>query len=111
MYIPQTDLSVGVLTVLVKGPCLDCRSVRGCALSFLCAGCGNGEGHVAPVYAKWSPALVFAVKLNGFSRFSLKMASGALGASGCALGVPWVLLGASWVLLGASWVPPGYMDI
>ena len=25
---PQTDLSVGVLTVLVKGPCLRLRSVR-----------------------------------------------------------------------------------
>ena len=27
-FIPQTDLSVGVLTVLVKGPCLRCRSGR-----------------------------------------------------------------------------------
>jgi hypothetical protein len=84
--------------VLVKGPCRVRRSVRGCALSFLCAGCGNGEGHVAPVYAKWSVALSFAVKLDGCSRFPFKIASGPLGASGCPLGVPWV---SPWCLLGA----------
>ena len=111
-FIPQTDLSVGVLTVLYqRGLAWTVAPDAHCVTSFLCAGCGNGEGHVAPVYAKWSPALVFAVKLNGFSRFSLKMASGALGASGCPLGVPWVspwcLLGAPGCVLGASWVPPG----
>ena len=86
-------------------------SAGGCRCSFLCAGCGNGEGHVAPVYAKWSPALFFAEKSYGFSRFPFKIASGALGASGCPLGVPWVspwcLLGAPGCVLGASWVPPG----
>ena len=35
------------------------------ARSFLCAGCGNGEGHVGPVYAKVVARVVFAVKLNG----------------------------------------------
>ena len=102
---PKLSLAVGVLTVLYQRG-LDSvgHPAPVGALSFLCAGCGNGEGHVAPVYAKWSPAVVFAVKLNGFSRFSIKMVSGALGASGCPLGVPWVLLGASWVLLDASWV-------
>ena len=34
-YIPQTDLSVGVLTVLYKGPCLRRRSVDGCRSSFM----------------------------------------------------------------------------
>ena len=69
--IPQTDLSVGVLTVLYYGG-LDSGGVlcaglcAGCVDSFLCAGCGNGESNVAPVYAKHSVALVFAVNLNGF---------------------------------------------
>ena len=58
------------------------------ALSFLCAGCGNGEGHVAPVYAKRSLAQLLTVKLSGFGTFWLKTLSGAFGASG---------LGASWV--------------
>ena len=81
----------------------------------LCAGCGNGEGHVAPVYAKRSLAQLLTVKLNGFGTFCLKTLSGAFGASGWPVGGSWVppgcLLGASWVppgcLLGASWVPPG----
>ena len=94
--------------MLLKGLVSDDAPGELGALSFLWAGCGNGEGHVAPVYAKWSPALVFAVKLNGFSRFSLKIASGALGAFGCPLGLSWVrpgcLLGAS----GCSWVSPGW---
>ena len=64
-----------------------------CARLLLLTGCGLGEGHVAPVYAKWSVAVVFVVKLNGFGRFYFKNLSGVLGASG-------------W-LLGASWVPPG----
>ena len=34
--------------------------------SFLRAGCRNGEGHVAPVYAKVVARVVFALKLNGF---------------------------------------------
>ena len=66
----------------------------------MCAGCGNGEGHVAPVYAKWSVALVFVVLAD----FQLKWPLEPL----VLLGVPWVspgcLLGVSWVLLGASWV-------
>ena len=88
--------------------------LAGCVGSFLCAGCGNGEGHVAPVYAKWLLVFVFAVKHYDFGTFSLKMASGALGASGCPLGASWVLpgcllgaSGCSWVLPGCSWVHPG----
>ena len=72
--------------------------------SFLCAGCGNGEGHVAPVYAKWLARSVFAVKHNDFGTFYIKILSGALGGSGCLLGASWVPLGC---LLGAFWVPPG----
>ena len=106
---PNRFICRGSYGVVSKGPCFLSRSVRACGDSFLCAGCGNGEGHVAPVYAKWSPALVFAVKLNGFSRFSLKIASGALGAFGCPLGLSWVSPGC---VLGVSWVPlvaPGYL--
>ena len=75
-----------------------------CGDSFLCAGCGNGEGHVAPVYAKRSVAPVFAVKHNDFGTFYIKILSGALGGSGCLLGASWVPLGC---LLGAFWV--GYI--
>ena len=108
-FSPNSLCCRGSYGVVSKGPCLGFRSVRACGDSFLCAGCGNGEGHVAPVYAKWSPALVFAVKLNGFSRFSFKMPSGALGAFGCPLGLSWVSPGC---VLGVSWVPlvaPGYL--
>ena len=83
--------------------------IRVYARSFLCAGCGNGEGRVAPVYAKVVTRVVFAVNLDGFGRFYVKMSPGALGASGCLLGPPGCLLGVSWVppgcLLGVSWVP------
>ena len=78
--------------------------IRVYARSFLCAGCGNGEGHVAPVYAKRTVARVFAVKHNDFGTFYIKILSGALGGSGCLLGASWVPLGC---LLGAFWVPPG----
>ena len=67
---------------------------------FLCAGCGLGEAHVAPVYAKHSLAPLFVLKHNGFDTFYVKNLSGAFGASG------W-LLGVSWVLPGCFWVPPG----
>ena len=70
------------------------------ARSFLCAGCGLREGHVAPVYAKLVARVVFAVKHYGFGIFFMKDCSGPLAAS-------WVSLGAFWALLGASWVPPG----
>ncbi len=83
--LPKQSVAVGVLTVLYQ-------SVLARLLSpfvawpvpshFLCAGCGNGEGHVAPVYAKWSPALVFTVKQYYFCAFSLKVLSGVLAASG-----------------------------
>ena len=56
------------------------------ARSFLCAGCGLREGHVAPVYAKLVARSVFAVKHNDFGTFSLKILSGAIGAYGCLLG-------------------------
>ena len=79
--------------------------IRVYARSFLCAGCGNGESHVASVYAKWLVRSVFAVKRNDFGTFCIKILSKALGGSGCLLVG---LLGASWVppgcLLGASWV-------
>ena len=72
--------------------------------SFLCAGCGLGEGHAAPVYAKVVVGVVFAVKQNGFDTLCIKDLFGALGASWCLLGASWVLpgclLSASWVLLG-----------
>ena len=73
---PQTVLTVGVLTVLDKRG-LDSGGVPFAVPgdSFLCAGCGNGEGHVAPVYAKPSVAPVYAVKHNDFGRFSLKILS------------------------------------
>ena len=101
---PQTVLTVGVLTVLDKrGLARYLAPFAVSGDSFLCAGCGNGEGHVAPVYAKWSVAPVYAVKHNDFGRFSLKILSGALGASGWLLGAFWVPLGC---FLGASWVSP-----
>ena len=41
--------AVGVLTVLdQRGLARSAAPFALCALSFLCAGCGNGEGHVAP---------------------------------------------------------------
>ena len=85
---PQTVFAVGVLTVLYQR-CLDrlVAPFAACALSFLCAGCVNSEGRVAPVWAKCAPAFVFAVKLSGFDTFSFKMASGALGVSGSLFGV------------------------
>ena len=83
--IPQTFLTVGVLTVLDKrGLATDAALFATGARSFLCAGCGLGQEHVAPVYAKRLPAPVVAVKHYDFSTFSLKIISGALGAS-----VPW----------------------
>ena len=72
--------------------------------SFLCAGCGLGEGHVAPVYTKWLARSVVAVKHSDFCTFYIKILSGAIGGSGCLLGASWVPLGC---LLGASWVPSG----
>ena len=105
---PKQSSAVGVLTVWYKGPCRVARSGRAlgklCALSFLCAGCGNGEGHVAPVYAKHSFALTLVVKHNGFRKLYLSMSSGALGSSGCLLGASWVPPGCLWA---ASWVLPG----
>ena len=79
--------------------------------SFVCAGCGRGEGHVAPINAKVVARVVFATKGNGFRTFCIKDPLGALGASWCLLGACWVppgcFLEASWVLLGcllaASW--------
>ena len=72
--------------------------------SFLCAGCRNGEGHVAPVYAKRSVASLLTVKHCGFGTFYVKRPPGALSASGCLVGVSWLfpgtLLGVSWCLLG-----------
>ena len=76
------------------------------ARSLLCAGCGLGEGHVAPVYAKVVARVVVAVKHNCFNTFCIKDASGPLGASWVSLGASWLppgcLLGASWLLLGYS---------
>ena len=89
--------------MLVKGPWKVMRFGRAlgklCAPSFLCAACGLGEGHVAPVYAIVSARVVFGVNLDGFGRFYVKMSPGALGASGCLLGVSWVCPGC---LLGVS---------
>ena len=62
-----------------------------CRCQLLCAGCGNGEGHVAPVYAKRSLTQLLTVKHTGFGTFCLKTLSGSPGASGCLLGVWWVL--------------------
>ncbi len=91
-----------------------CAPGAHCVGSFLCAGCGNGEGHVAPVYAKWSPALVFHIFIqNGFwSPWCLWVSPGCflgvswvpLVAPGCLLGTPGYILGASWLLLGVSWL-------
>ena len=114
---PQQSLDWGVLADVLRG-WVECKralpGVSRCQL--LCAGCGNGEGHVAPVYAKRSLTQLLTVKHNGFGTFWLQMPPGALGAS-CgslgALGVPCgCLLGASWVLLGwllAAWCP--WVDI
>ena len=84
-----------------------------------------GEGHSRLVETKWSVASVFAVKHNGFARFS---SLEPLCRPGCLLGASWVLpgclpgasgcfLGAFWVPLGAFWVPgcleawmPGCLD-
>ena len=103
----------------------------------LCTGCGNGEGHIACVYAKASLAPPLVVNRSAFGTFDFKMcvleplvplgspgclldvsgrcldAPGCLlSAAGCLLiGVSWVLLGVFWVLLGApgcSWVCPGH---
>ena len=49
--------------------------------SLLCAGCGLGEGQVAPVHAKWSVAPLSSIKHDGFGTLLLQDASGALGAS------------------------------
>ena len=61
--------------------------------SLLCAGCGNGEGHVAPVVV---------VKHNDFDTFSLKSSL-----------EPLVPQGDSWVhFLGVSWVSHGcFLDV
>ena len=79
---------------------MEIARIRVYGRSFLCTGCGLGEGHVAPVCAKVVARIVFAVKHYGFNTFCIKDAFGPLAAS-------WVSLGASWVPLGASWVPPG----
>ena len=57
---PKQSSAVGFLTVLEKRG-LASESAPGeiPALLFLCAGCGNSEGHVAPVYAKHSVAFLF----------------------------------------------------
>ena len=84
------------------------------ARSFLCAGCGNGEGHVAPVYANLLGRVVFTKNSMVFCDFALQtcLASWwAPGVSGCLLGAPRRLLGGSWVLpgwlLGTSLVSRG----
>ena len=99
---------VGVLTMLDKRGLAKCTapSAPG-ARTLLRAGCGNGEGHDAPVYAKQSVAPVFVGKHHDFVTFSFKTFSGALGlgaswaVSGCFLSASLDLLGVSWVLLGA----------
>ena len=70
----------------------------------MCAGCGLGDGQIAPVYAKVVVRVTFVEERNGVNTFRLKDSSGPLAAF-------WVSLGAFWVSLGASgwpWELPVY---
>ena len=68
-HIPQTDLSVGVLTVLYKGPWIVRSCVHGrvdanvSVFTSLCDTCSR------LVETKWSVASVFVVKHYGFETF------------------------------------------
>ena len=91
---PKRSLAVGVLTVLLKGLAGSSAPGELPALSYLCAGCGNGEGHLALVYA--ALFIVNTMVLVDFiSKTSLE---------------PLAPVGGSWVrpgcFLGDSWVSP-----
>ena len=88
MHIPYEASAVAVLVVFLANGWDLCGTIPRLRCSFLCAGCGNSEGHVAPVYAEVLVHGFFAVKHNGFSVFCIKDHSGPLAAS-------WLSLGAS----------------
>ena len=66
---PKQLYAVGVLAVylLLADVCPGC--FRRCGDQLLCAGCGLGDGCVAPVYAKWSVISLSTEKHNGFGMF------------------------------------------
>ena len=70
--IPQTVSTVGVLVVylLMAEGCGSNSRFYGDQL--LCAGCGDRDGRVAPVYAKWSVISLSTEKHNGFGIFYFK---------------------------------------
>jgi hypothetical protein len=92
--IPQTDLSVGVLTVLLRG--LDCGVAPSTlpVSSLLLPYAVVGEGHPSKRYTEWQVATSNAVKHNGFGTFSLQDPSGAPLATwvppGCLLDPSWM---------------------
>ena len=110
IYIPQTVSTVGVLTVYLLNGCLAPWISLLYVCELLCAGCGLGEGRVAPVYAKRRVAQLSMKKHICFSTFCLQDPFGLLGASWVPPGCFWVSPGCLWVspgyLLGVSWFPP-----
>ena len=70
IYIFPKQLSaVGVLAVYLLLAGMSCANFRRCGDQLLCAGCGLGDGRVAPVYAKCSVISLSTEKHNGFGIF------------------------------------------
>ena len=70
IYIFPKQLSaVGVLAVYLLLADVFPGCFRCYVDQLLCAGCGLGDGCVAPVYAKWSVISLSTEKHNGFGMF------------------------------------------
>ena len=128
IYIPQTDLSVGVLTVLYKGPCLRPCSFDGCRSSFTHVKMRLESSDVQKPLVKVTKERNFCIKTcKNLYKMTLPSLSGLLEPwlswlpPGCLLGASWEppgsLLGAFWEslvplgsLLGAFWAPPGDIE-
>ena len=76
IYSPNRACDEGVLTVLVRGSWMLTQMFHNFAEQLLCAGCGLGQGHDAPVHAKRSLAPPLTEKDNGFGTFSFSSTSG-----------------------------------
>ena len=73
---PNRACDEGVLTVLVRGPWMVRQNGHHFAHQLLCARCGLGKGHDAPVHAKRSVAPLSTEKHNGFGTISFRSSSG-----------------------------------
>ena len=92
---PKQLYAVGVLAVylLLADVCAGC--FRRCGDQLLCAGCGLGDGCVAPVYAKCSVISLSTEKHYGFGIFYFKSGLAPQMASG-------------WVQRLPRWLPGGF---